>query len=247
MNVQKSYSQRGGLSASTIKWFAVFCMAIDHIAWAFVPTFSAVGIVMHAFGRITAPCMCFFLTEGYVHTHDIRRYLLRMGIFALLSWPCFVFFERGPGIWALEPGMIWSLFFSLLAITAVDRLKGPVPKMLAVAGCMLATLVGDWPLFCVAFTLVFWLERGQFYRQAAGFAAAAVLMALFYASDNATQAVSPRWFFLQLCVLLALFPLSRYNGTRGDERHPKCSKWGFYIFYPAHLFLLGILRYFVFV
>jgi len=36
-------------------------------------------------GRIAMPVFSFCIAEGYVHTRDKKRYLLRMGVFALIS------------------------------------------------------------------------------------------------------------------------------------------------------------------
>lgn len=225
-----------GLCASTIKWFAIVCMFFDHVAWAFLPTFSALGFVMHAFGRITAPCMCYFITEGYCHTHSVPKYLCRLGIFALISWPCFSYFEKGTLSFSM--GMIWSLFFALLAICAYDKIDNFLLKLLAVLSCIAATLLGDWPIFCVVFTLVFWIFRGNFKRQAFGFVLAALAMATYFSRFSSFQ-----FFVMQLCVLFALIPLALYNGSRGGQSCPQLNKWAFYVFYPAHLLALGILKY----
>ena len=44
----------------------------------------------------------------------------------------------------------------------------------------------------------------------------------------------------QLGIYLVPLLFSFYNGERG--RHPVFNKWFFYIFYPAHLFVLGLIR-----
>lgn len=44
---------------------------------------------------------------------------------------------------------------------------------------------------------------------------------------------------LQMCTLLSLPILRQYNGERGQW---KGMKWFFYIYYPAHLFVIGIIR-----
>lgn len=44
---------------------------------------------------------------------------------------------------------------------------------------------------------------------------------------------------LQMCTLLSLPILRQYNGKRGQW---KVMKWFFYIYYPAHLFVIGIIR-----
>ncbi|MBQ2528969.1 MAG: conjugal transfer protein TraX, partial [Treponema sp.] len=44
---------------------------------------------------------------------------------------------------------------------------------------------------------------------------------------------------LQIFTFLSIFVLSNYNGERGKW---KGMKWFFYIYYPAHLVVVGILR-----
>lgn len=46
--------------------------------------------------------------------------------------------------------------------------------------------------------------------------------------------------FVQLGVFLAIPLLCCYNGKRGSGG--RAAKWGFYIFYPAHLLVLWILN-----
>ena len=75
------------LNRNQLKYLVALAMLIDHAAWAFVPTASPAGQLMHLFGRLTGPTMAFFLAEGYLHTRDVKQYALRLGLFALLSWP----------------------------------------------------------------------------------------------------------------------------------------------------------------
>ena len=77
--------QQKGLNRNQLKYLAVVTMLADHVAWAFLPTWSVAGQLMHTVGRFTAPAMLFFLAEGYVHTGNLRRYASRMLLFALLS------------------------------------------------------------------------------------------------------------------------------------------------------------------
>lgn len=89
--------------------------------------------------------------------------------------------------------------------------------------------------------LLFDKYRGNFQKQAAAFAAVSVplmtLMIMFL-----TDGFRNNWF--QYGVLLALVPLYFYNGEKG--RGGSFSKWFFYVFYPAHMVLLGILKWYVF-
>ena len=73
------------LSANTLKLIAIVAMVLDHIAVGFVAQTSVLYFIMRTIGKITAPIMCYFIAEGYFHTHNLKRYMLRLLIFALIS------------------------------------------------------------------------------------------------------------------------------------------------------------------
>lgn len=74
------------LNRNQLKYIVIIAMLIDHIAWAFVPTASLLGQIMHFIGRLTAPTMAFFVAEGYHYTRNFKKYALRMAVFAAVSW-----------------------------------------------------------------------------------------------------------------------------------------------------------------
>lgn len=240
------------ISANTIKYFAVFAMLIDHIAWCFVETNSILGIIMHLIGRMTAPIMTYFIVEGYHYTRNVNRYLLRLAIFAAVSWIPFLFMEYGTflpftfvdGNLYFNPaqGVIYTFFLTLLALKTVHSQSLPKPaKVVLVIGLCMLSSIGDWFFFPIVWALLLDKYRGNFKKQAAAFAISSVvlmtLMIVFL-----TDGFGNNWF--QYGVLLALIPLYFYNGEKG--RGGRFNKWFFYIFYPAHLLILGILKWYVF-
>nr|MCR5440839.1 conjugal transfer protein TraX [Lachnospiraceae bacterium]MCR5618746.1 conjugal transfer protein TraX [Lachnospiraceae bacterium] len=66
------------INRNALKYIAIVAMLIDHIAWAFVPTGSVLGQVMHFFGRLTGPTMAYMLYEGYIHTKNVKKYAIRL-------------------------------------------------------------------------------------------------------------------------------------------------------------------------
>lgn len=79
-----------------------------------------------------------------------------------------------------------------------------------------------------------YLHRGDFKRQSVTLLIWTAMYAVvyFFFIDRA-------YGILQMCTLLSLPILRQYNGERGSW---KGMKWLFYIYYPAHLFVIGIIR-----
>lgn len=234
-----------GLTADAVKWVAIAAMLIDHIAWGFVPLDTALGQVMHIIGRITAPTMCFFIAEGYAHTRNIKRYALRLGTFAVLSQVPFTLFQYGSFRFAAAGrvsevfSVIYTLFLSLLAVWAWDTIRSRSLRTLAVIGLCILALPGDWMFIDIMFTLVFWIYRGDFKNQAIWFTVFTTGMVAFFVISSVLSGRPAYNEMFQVGVLLCLPLLRLYNGERGGGRS---SKWTFYVFYPAHLLVLGLFR-----
>ena len=84
---------KGFLNRNQLKYLVIAAMLIDHIAWAFVPTASLLGQVMHVIGRLTGPTMAYMLAEGYHYTRNVKKYAMRLGFFAVISWLPFSYFD----------------------------------------------------------------------------------------------------------------------------------------------------------
>jgi len=75
------------LSSSWLKVIAMITMTIDHMA-AFLPFFheyATLYYVMRSIGRIAFIVFAFLLAEGFIHTHNKRKYGRNLLVFALIS------------------------------------------------------------------------------------------------------------------------------------------------------------------
>lgn len=234
------------MNRNQLKYLVILAMLIDHIAWAFVPTASPAGQLMHLVGRLTAPTMAYFIAEGYRHTQNVKKYVLRLALFALLSWAPFVYFEFGyfpihigkDGFF-IQPatGVIYTLLLGLLAICLWDRTKWPkwCKVLLTILLCAVS-VIGDWAMFTVLWCLFFYLYRDDPRKKWLAFSIVGLfscLPALF----------SEFWWsgLYNFGIFLVPFPIQfGYNGQPGSRR--SFHKWFFYIFYPAHLLVLGLLK-----
>ena len=214
-----------------LKYLAIVAMVVDHVAWAFVPTHAPLGQAMHLFGRLTGPLMAFFLAEGYAHTRNVKKYVLRMGVFALISVVPFCLFETGApfSLRMGSFGVIYTLFLGLLAIWLCDKAKIPVwCKALAVAGLCVLSLWGDWPIFDVLWPLFFFLFRDSEKKKWTAFCLLALLAVK--AAGNMS------WWVMAGVYLVPPLVHFCYNGESGSKA--PFHKWFFYVFYPTHLLAL---------
>lgn len=230
-----------------LKYLVIAAMLIDHIAWAFVPMESALGQVMHFIGRLTGPTMAYFLTEGYIHTRNVKKYAVRLGIFALVSWAPFCLFEfqtlpvaiGDDGVRVIPQfGVIYTLFLSLLALWLWDKGKSPKwCKVLGIFGLCVLSVLGDWPVLDILYVLIFYSYREQPRKKWIWFCVVSILMhipALIFSSSRI-------WILYELGILMVpLLVQFCYNGQGGSRR--AVHKWFFYIFYPLHLLALGLLQ-----
>lgn len=231
-----------GLHATQLKIIAILAMVCDHTAWGFVEMFSVKGQIMHVIGRLTLPIMCFFIAEGYRKTANLRTYIYRMTIFAMLTVvPFYLFFGEEYGY---RQNIIFDLLLALLTLTVVhsSRLR-IVPKILLTALLFVTSAaIGGWPVLPILFVLIFYY--GKSFRQKAALICGTVLILeafviCFSLLNQQYHFASYDWVWYQwmyfLGFILALPLLRLYNGERG--RYP-LGKYFFYLFYPCHFLLL---------
>lgn len=231
---------KSGITSDLLKFIAIIAMTVDHIAWLFVETSGIAGQAMHFIGRLTAPIMCFMIAEGYHKTHNVKKYALRLGIFALISHLPYVFFSSGRLYLIHQTSVMFTLFLGLVALIVRDSPKyEPAVKNMIILVICLISMVGDWGAIAVIWILIFSACRFDRKMQMKYFCA---VSALYILLDFIYCATMGQWYhdLFQLGVFLAIPLLINYNGVR---KVGKAHKWLFYIYYPAHLVILSVIRY----
>ena len=74
------------LDTNFIKLVAIISMTFDHVGSVFFPEYP----VFRWIGRIAFPLFCYCLTVGMLYTHDIKKYVMRLCVFALISQPFWI-------------------------------------------------------------------------------------------------------------------------------------------------------------
>ena len=222
------------LDGTMLKIIAMISMVLDHVGDLFFPG----ATWMRAAGRLAMPLFAFCIAEGYAHTRDRRKYLLRMGIFALISEiPFDLAFESRIGL--SHQNIMLTFFLSILALMLYDRIRGgegtegeQIPAWKTALGVLavgtvavLALLLrADYTIFAVISVFLFYALRKKhpLLRSGVGVGFLALTRTVGYYSATG----------------LSLLPLVLYNGKKG-----RGLKWLFYLFYPGHLLLLAGLKF----
>ncbi len=245
---------RSGLDGEALKLIAIFAMTVDHIAYAFVEDGTLLAIFMHAIGRITGPVMFYLAAEGYHHTRSVPRYILRLAVFALISFLPFQLFVYGRELPVrfnfLRLNVLYTILLGVLAVWVRHEVR-PMPlKLLLLGGLILLAAPGDWGTSGVLMILTFEFYYGAFPQQAFAYILLVLLdMNVLHLFTGPTFSLLyegtldlTMWTYgaENLGLFLPLLLLRQYNGQRG--RHSLGGKWLFYVYYPAHLIVLGLIR-----
>ena len=210
---------KNGLTGSDLKWIAIITMAIDHLGAVLFPEL----IWMRYIGRISFPIFCFMLVEGFHHTSNLKKYFLRLSVFALISEIPYdlAFYQT---VWYPErQNVFFTLMIGLGLLWIWCREKEPVFKVgiLIVAMWIAEILHTDYHGYGVLLIALF-----QFVRE----------------KNKIWLAVCGAWNLLwnnaiQYAGMLAIPLIALYNGKRGNG-----TKYLFYVFYPLHLMILYFIK-----
>lgn len=135
-----------------LKLIAMITMFIDHlghmgIVGMIVEKLNMSGhmvtydyyTLVRSIGRIAFPIFAYQVALGYAKTSNLRRYISRLIVFALVSHIPYIVFDRNFVVHPFHFNVIFMLLFGVFAIMCLDQAKawmkerGMVKKVLAVA------------------------------------------------------------------------------------------------------------------
>ncbi|MFN6515512.1 MAG: TraX family protein [Nostoc sp. CreGUA01] len=210
------------VSTFSIKILAAVFMVMDHVCYLLMPQV----LILHFFGRLSFPLFAWLLAEGEKHTRNVYRYGSRLLITAIISQPIYsVVFQR----------LSLNILFTLLLGLVMLRLTKHCPQL--------------WQKLIITGLCVVVAETLDFEYGAYGIGVI-LLMSL-------TDKLKPKLWLLCWCIfhliLVIIFMdyvfqnwaifagliVFQFNGKQGSR-----ARW-FYVFYPTHLIILGIISYLI--
>lgn len=235
------------LNRDVIKYIAMVTMLLNHIANIFLETGTLLCELFLAVGYFIAPVMVYFLVEGYAYTHSKKHYFLRLLLFAALSEIpfCLAFTEDGV-ISFCGFNMLCTLCLCFGIIWVTEHVESKPKRVGLIVLLVLLSIVSDWALLAPIMTLWFLQARGSEQKTKAAFVKSVLLFAamnLFGGIGKFPFAVNVAYAALAAAGvgLAGICIVFFYNGRR-MEVGQNFAKWFFYLFYPVHLLVLGMIR-----
>ena len=211
----------------------MFSKVLQNYSWGF-----ALCFVFRFFGRITAPVMCWFLVQGFVHTSSRKNYAIRLLIFTLVAQIPYSLVRTDVSIMA-GLSVIYTLLVSFLMLCVLESKLEKFPKLVIVIVLIALSIFGDWAFFAPLMVLFFYYFRDDRKRLLIFYSLASALLVI----TDVTLLIIQHYYWYQELWQLGMFLfiplLLLYNGEPGS-RHP-FHKWFFYVFYPAHLLVLWLI------
>lgn len=232
------------LNASHLKLIAMACMLLDHM-WA---TVMDGNLWMTCVGRIAFPIFAFQVAEGYAHTKNFKKYLLRMFLFALIAEIPFNLMAGGWWFYPFGQNVMFTFCLALLLIRLIDKARAK-HWALGLAAAAVGAFVGYWVgMFTfvdyygygILMVLVFWLFREMRLGWLVTLAAMIYINFEMIGGMHLEVFLFGRDFLFpqQGFAVLALIPIWLYNGEQGIKS--KAFQYACYAFYPVHMLILAL-------
>lgn len=245
----------GTFSTDMLKLTAMITMLIDHIGAGIIEyliwldtipeqtriILANVDQVMRLIGRIAFPLYCYLLVQGFLHTRSRLKYAGSLLFFAFLSEFPFDFMLHSPLDFS-SLNVMFTLFIGLLTLWGIEKVKSNIilTGLISIAGMTVAAILStdySWTGILLIVS-IYMLRSNPFLQSTVSFALFFLAMIIRYSGiyDSFSQTVL---YLLssKFTLVLSFWMIYRCNG----KRYIKKGKYLFYLFYPVHLLVLGII------
>ncbi len=233
------------MSYLTIKIIAIVLMLIDHVGYKLMGNMPILRLV----GRMSFPLFAFLLVNGYRHTTDKKRYLIRMFTMALISEVFYDLAFHGQILEIYGQNVFFTLSVGLLSFIVTDKFKemithkldGVILKLaiaigeVGILGCFMIVnrlLRADYSWYGIMVIYFLYLTYGAKLKNK-------FMMVLAIAFANFINIILTNGVFQAFSILSIMF-IMFFKEKKVSVS--KTVKIGCYLFYPAHLFVIFLIN-----
>lgn len=237
-----------GLTSDMLRTIAIVLMVLDHI-WATAMSF---GDWMTYLGRMAFPIFAFQIAEGFVHTSNLKKYIFRLLGFALVSEIPFNLFYSSRVFNPYHQNVLFTLLLGLLAIMVIEKgrkskdNKSRLISVLLLSLICVASVIGfvDYGFWGMITVVMFYILRDFRFAWLAQLVAMIMINVVMFEGQVFPVEIFGKFFEIpyQGFAVFALIPIWLYGGKKGKSN--KIMQYGFYAFYPVHMLVLYLIKYF---
>ncbi len=191
---------------------------------------ATVALILQAIETVAVPIFAFLLVEGFLHTASLKKYLIRVGVLAVVSEIPYNLAMSGSWLDMGSRNPVFGIVLGMVVLYLYQKFRGQ--KLLCILVGLMATMWA-WMLnieFAIPLILLIsaiWIFRYK--RMYMGFVGAAA--AMLCSGGSMFFLASP----------LAFLIIHFYNEEKGSDNRVVN-----YLFYPAALLIIGLAGKFAF-
>ena len=223
------------MTSFLLKMIGIISMLCDHSGDAIIKNFSNFNLI----GRFAFPIFAFQAANGYIHTRNLKNYMIRLLIFAIISQiPFMLFISTYSNNFSLN--IFFTLLLGICSLYVYDKINNKILGFAAViAISIIAQLIKvDYGAFGVLAIFLFYLFKNDKLKMVISFLLICIGKYTLYTIQN--PILYQYYIKLGIFTFLAIIPILFFNNKEG----PKL-KYFFYIFYPLHLIVLWFISMFL--
>ncbi len=213
-------------SSSSLKLIALITMVIDHIGYLLFPQITLFRII----GRLSFPLYAFLIGEGCIHTKNKAKYLLKVFLTFITYEVITTVIHKKISLCVLFGFALFIVFTIIMDWAKKNWHKRYlIPELFAILSCIIIFVLDpSYTVFTFILPLIVYLNKNNKSKMIIFFLFSLILMSVMYGGR-------------QPYGIIAIIPIVLYNGKKGKIN----LKNFFYIIYPLHYLILGIIQYFI--
>lgn len=199
--------------SDTPKILAYICMVVDHIGILFFPS----TIFFRLIGRVSFPIFAYYISQGYLRTSSVKRYILRLLLLAIISQPIYYLSFSCNNL-----NTIFTLLIGLLFIYCFDNQLYWISASLFISSFFIKLDYGSFGILIIFFMYYFKGSKKSF---------------LYILIADLIYCFAGRYNFF------VFFNAISYVVLQIQIPEVRLNKYISYIFYPLHLSILLLIKY----
>lgn len=229
------------MTSFMLKIIGIICMLCDHIGYFFLkktPFFNYIG-------RIAFPIFAFQSVQSYMYTKNVKKHLIKLLIFALISQiPYTLFLYSILGTVESNLNVLFTFLLGNIALIIYDTITDKNKKNFAFKFCgfsfvLLISVLAqifkvDYGWYGILLIFFFYIFKDS----KVGYCISTIILTIFkYVPTILSAGCINKIHILSIFyTCLSLIFILAYNQKEGKK-----TKYVFYIFYPLHLLIIAVI------